>query len=72
MAETIPREKVKNLGQVLTPFEIAEFLVAWAIRSPKDKVLEPSCGDGIFFRTVMRSLLSMGALLINFQSKFMA
>ncbi|WP_157065429.1 hypothetical protein [Thermococcus celericrescens] len=48
MAEAPALEKIKKLGQVITPFEIAEFLVNWAIKSPKDLVLEPSCGDGVF------------------------
>lgn len=60
MAETIPIEKVKKLGQVLTPYEIAEFLAGWAIRRPEDKVLEPSCGDGVFLRAVIRRLLELG------------
>ena len=53
--------KVKSLGQVLTPPTIAEFMVGWAIRTPKDKILEPSCGDGVFLRASIRELLSLGA-----------
>ena len=53
--------KVKSLGQVLTPPTIAEFMARWAIRTPRDKILEPSCGDGVFLKASVRELLSLGA-----------
>lgn len=37
----------KLRGGYYTPQPIADFLAWWAIRSPSDSVLEPSCGDGI-------------------------
>lgn len=36
----------KLRGGYYTPAPIADFLASWAIRSPGDRVLEPSCGDG--------------------------
>src|SRR5258705_12810234 len=33
-------------GQHYTPREVARLLAAFAIRSPHDLVLDPSCGDG--------------------------
>lgn len=38
----------KELGAYFTPPEVAEMLVHWAIRSPADLLLDPSCGDGRF------------------------
>lgn len=36
----------KAAGQFFTPDHVARSLVNWVIRSPGDKLLEPSCGDG--------------------------
>jgi adenine-specific DNA-methyltransferase len=42
----------KLRGGYYTPDEIAVFLLRWALaRSPKH-ILEPSCGDGVFFRAL--------------------
>ncbi len=38
----------KQFGRVFTPKEVAEMLVAWAIRSEKDLLLDPACGTGRF------------------------
>ncbi len=38
----------KLRGGYYTPSPVAEWLARWAIRSGKDRVLEPSCGDGAF------------------------
>ena len=43
----------KLRGGYYTPLPIAKFLVDWAIQSPKDTVLEPSCGDGVFFGPII-------------------
>ncbi|WP_456477740.1 HsdM family class I SAM-dependent methyltransferase [Geoglobus ahangari] len=61
MSETIPKEKIKTLGQVLTPPKIAEFLAKWAIQDAHDKVLEPSFGDGVFLKAAIKRLLELGA-----------
>ncbi len=53
--------KVKSLGQVLTPPTIAEFMARWAIRTLRDKILEPSCGEGVFLKASIQELLSLGA-----------
>lgn len=47
-------EKIKSLGQVFTPYEIAEFIVNWCIRDGSDKVLDPCAGDGIFVQALIR------------------
>ncbi len=51
----------KLRGGYYTPAPIAEFLARWAIRSPQDTVLEPSCGDGSVLSTAARTLLQQGA-----------
>src|SRR5262245_34014099 len=38
----------KTRGGYYTPLAVADWLASWAIRSPNDRVLEPSCGDGAF------------------------
>ena len=46
----------KLRGGYYTPELIADFIVRWAIRSPDDFVLEPSCGDGSFLRSISNFL----------------
>ena len=46
----------KTLGQYFTPEPVARSLVAWATRSPNDRMLDPSCGDGIFLALHRRSV----------------
>jgi hypothetical protein len=38
----------KQSGSYFTPGEVAHALVAWAVRSYADRLLDPSCGDGQF------------------------
>ena len=38
----------KQVGSYYTPGEVVESLVRWAVRSPDDRLLDPSCGDGRF------------------------
>jgi adenine-specific DNA-methyltransferase len=40
--------KTKEYGQFFTPENVVRTLVRWAVRSPKDRILDPSCGDGEF------------------------
>lgn len=49
----------KARGAFFTPEAIAAYLAAWAIRTPGDRVLEPSCGEARF-------LLAAGARLKAF------
>ncbi|MGR3500544.1 MAG: HsdM family class I SAM-dependent methyltransferase [Limimaricola soesokkakensis] len=49
----------KARGAFFTPTPIATYLAQWAIRSPSDAVLEPSCGEAVFLRAageVLRDL----------------
>src|SRR4051812_3658754 len=38
----------KQSGAYFTPDPIVGTLVRWAVRDPKDRLLDPSCGDGRF------------------------
>ena len=38
----------KRLGQFFTPPEVARTLVRWVVTNPKQRLLDPSCGDGEF------------------------
>lgn len=42
----------KLRGGYYTPAPIADFIVRWAVRNPDDQILEPSCGDGSFIRSI--------------------
>ena len=57
---TSPR---KARGAFFTPEPLARFLTDWAIRSPADAILEPSCGEAAFLLAAATRLtgLSEGA-----------
>lgn len=42
----------KLRGGYYTPELIADFIVRWSVRNLGDTVLEPSCGDGSFLRSI--------------------
>lgn len=58
---TIDLAEDKLRGGYYTSPKVARWLCAWALRSPKDKVLEPSCGDGVFLEAAAKRLLQLGA-----------
>lgn len=51
----------KQLGAYYTPSRVARALVDWAVRTPKDRVLDPACGDGVFLEAAVARLRSLGA-----------
>ena len=51
----------KARGAYFTPPEIARYLVGWAVRSPEDTVLEPSCGEAGFLLAAAERLKESGA-----------
>lgn len=57
----IDLHKDKLRGGYYTPRDLAAWLCRWAIRSPSDKVLEPSCGDGSFLTAAAAQLQNLGA-----------
>ena len=59
--ETIENIDSKKLrGGYYTPQAIADFICNWAITKPTQKVLEPSCGDGIFIESAIRRFIELG------------
>ena len=50
----------KLRGGYYTPASIAEFIVKWAIKSPDDSILEPSCGDGSFLAAIKEGIPTLG------------
>lgn len=50
------REKKRQLGQFLTPPEIAKAIVGQLSIRPEDKILEPSFGEGAFLLAVREQL----------------
>ena len=55
----------KLRGAFFTPPEIARFMTEWAVRTEKDVVLEPSCGEAAFLVSAAKRLLEIGALEVN-------
>lgn len=53
-------EEIKARGAFYTPAELTEFLAAWAVRGPQDRVLEPSCGDGAFIAALATRFAALG------------
>ncbi|HEM2542252.1 TPA: N-6 DNA methylase [Streptococcus suis] len=45
-------EDKKNRGGYYTPNKVADFIVSWAIDGTEKKILEPSCGDGVFIKSI--------------------
>jgi adenine-specific DNA-methyltransferase len=52
-------EKIR--GGYYTPDAVAAWICEWAIRSPADDILEPSCGDGAFLEAAAHKLRELGA-----------
>jgi type I restriction enzyme M protein len=46
--QLIPPEERHDLGQFFTPENLCDLIAAFCIRSPDDKVLDPTCGTGTF------------------------
>lgn len=54
-------DKDKLRGGYYTSSAVADWLCEWAIRSPKDRVLEPSCGNGVFLESAVKRFVELGA-----------
>ena len=50
-----PMRDRKRLGQFFTPSNVAKSLTEWAVRTPDDALLDPSCGNGEFLSFHPRS-----------------
>lgn len=59
------REVIKARGAFYTAPAIATFLSRWALRKSTDRVLEPSCGDGVFLTAATERLEQLGGSPAN-------
>ena len=51
----------KARGAFFTPPAIAEYLTRWAVAgNPRARVLDPTCGDGVFLLAAGRQLVGGG------------
>ena len=48
----------KLRGGYYTPDDLADFLVRWVARINPESILEPSCGDGVFFDKISTNLVN--------------
>lgn len=51
----------KARGGIYTPPPVAAYLAEWAVRRPGDRVLEPSCGDGVFVAAAADRFAGLGS-----------
>ena len=70
MMPTYTPEKLR--GGYYTPTEVANWLTKWAIRSPENQVLEPSCGDGVFLKSAIAELQRRQTLFNKNQANVVA
>jgi adenine-specific DNA-methyltransferase len=58
----LPVEHVPSgVGAYWTPPKLASVLVDWAVRHPTDRVIDPSCGDGVFLEAAANRLAFLGS-----------
>lgn len=50
----------KARGAFFTPEELAGFLAEWAVRTPSDRVLDPSCGEAALLLAAGRRMQALG------------
>ena len=55
----IDTQRPKALGAYYTDAQVADFLVAWAVRSKHDHVLDPSFGGGVFLRAAAKRIRAL-------------
>lgn len=56
-----PPDLRKARGAFFTPEVVARYITEWAVRSSRDRVLEPSCGEAAFLLEAGRRLVELGA-----------
>jgi len=49
----------KARGAFFTPEALSRYVTHWAVRSPNDQVLEPSCGEAAFLLTAVERLAAL-------------
>lgn len=62
-------EERKGRGAFFTPPDISRFMTEWAIRSPEDLVLEPSCGEAAFLLPAAARLRELGGLELTLSAQ---
>lgn len=55
----------KARGAFFTPAPVAEFMVRWAVRSPFDRIMDPSCGDAAFLLPAAARMAELGAAAVG-------
>ena len=50
----------KARGAFFTPARIARYIADWAVRTPSDQILEPSCGEAAFLLAPADRLRTLG------------
>jgi len=50
----------KIFGAFFTSERVATYLIRWSIKNPEARVLDPSCGDGVFLSLAKERLESLG------------
>jgi adenine-specific DNA methylase len=58
----------KLRGGYYTPQNIADFTTKWVLNNKPKSILEPSCGDGVFFRlyTIINLTKTLKYKVMNF------
>ncbi|MEX1142804.1 MAG: N-6 DNA methylase [Thermoleophilaceae bacterium] len=56
--DTAPARKAR--GAFFTPPAIAEYLARWAVRTPTDRVMDPTCGEAVFLLSAAERLRALG------------
>lgn len=51
----------KDLGAFYTPRAMTDFVAAWAVRGPAERILDPGCGDAAFLLGAAGRLKALGA-----------
>jgi adenine-specific DNA methylase len=54
-------EAKKARGAFFTPGELAGYLATWAVRTARDRILEPSCGEASLLAAAGQRLRALGA-----------
>lgn len=54
-------QRRKARGAFFTPLELCTYVCNWAVRTPSDRVLEPSCGEAAFLVAASRRLDALAA-----------
>jgi adenine-specific DNA-methyltransferase len=54
-----PLDLRKARGAFFTPPAIADFLARWAIRSPDDRIMDPTCGEAVFLLAAAERLKAL-------------